>query len=216
MGNKKRSRSHNKRKGPQLSEGERLWKRLNSLFGNNPQYWNKEWDLQSLADFIIEKEKMAIRFARDSKLERVFRGELSQTLAAIRKDRQYFTVLDNRKIILRSREVIEEIKINIQKWQSFFSKYTGHISGITAGPPILDAGDDEEIYNLIESSWLAILRGEKMPIDLTLLKDDDLQVWGNFDLQKEIKRFASKRTGFRFHEDEPSICLLYTSYAADE
>ena len=37
---------------------------------------------------------------------------------------------------------------------------TGHISGITAGPPILDAGDDEEIYNLIESSWLA-LRGEK-------------------------------------------------------
>ena len=86
MGNKKRSRSHNKRKGPQLSEGERLWKRLNSLFGNNPQYWNKEWDLQSLADFIIDKEKMAIRFARDSKLERVFRGELSQTLAAVRKD----------------------------------------------------------------------------------------------------------------------------------
>ena len=208
MGNKKRSRSHNKRKGPQLSEGERLWKRLNSLFGNNPQYWNKEWDLQSLADFIIDKEKMAIRFARDSKLERVFRGELSQTLAAVRKDRQYFTVLENRKIILRSREVIEEIKINIQKWQSFFSKYTGHISGITAGPPILDAGDDEEIYNLIESSWLAILRGEKMPTDLTLLKDDDLQVWGNFDLQKEIKRFASKRTGFRFHEDEPSIALL--------
>ena len=208
MGNKKRSRSHNKRKGPQLSEGERLWKRLNSLFGNNPKYWKKEWDLQSLADFIIDKEKMAIRFARDSKLERVFRGELSQTLAAVRKDRQYFTVLENRKIILRSREVIEEIKINIQKWQSFFSKYTGHISGITAGPPILDAGDDEEIYNLIESSWLAILRGEKMPTDLTLLKDDDLQVWGNFDLQKEIKRFASKRTGFRFHEDEPSIALL--------
>ena len=70
------------------------------------------------------------------------------------------------------------------------------------------AGDDEEIYNLIESSWLAILRGEKMPTDLTLLKDDDLQVWGNFDLQKEIKRFASKRTGFRFHEDDPSIALL--------
>ena len=30
-----------------------------------------------------------------------------------------------------------------------------------------------------------------------------------FDLMwKEIKRFASKRTGFRFHEDEPSIALL--------
>lgn len=208
MGNKKRSKSHNKRKGPQLSEGERLWKRLNSLFGNNSQLWQKEWDLQSLADFIIEKEKMTIRFARDPKLERVFRGELSQTLAAARKDRQYFTVQDNRKIIVRDNTVIEEIKTNIQKWQSFFTKYTGHVSGITAGPPILDAGLDEERYGLIEETWLAILKGDKLPTDLTLLTDDDLQVWGNFDLQKEIKKFASKRTGFRFHDDEPSIALL--------
>ena len=43
---------------------------------------------------------------------------------------------------------------------------------------------------------------------MTLLNDDFLQVWGNFDLEKEIKKFASKRTGFRFHEDEPSIALL--------
>ena len=208
MGNKKRSKGHNKRKGPQLSESEKLWKRLNSLFGNNSQLWQKEWDLQSLAEFIIEKEKMTIRFARDAKLERVFRGELSQTLAAARKDRQYFTVRDNGKIILRDKAVIEEIKNNIQQWQSFFTKYTGTVSGISAGPPILDAGIDEERYSLIEESWLTILKGDKIPADLTLLRDDDLQAWGNFDLPKEIKKFASKRTGFRFHDDEPSIALL--------
>ena len=208
MGNKKRPKGHNKRKGPQLSEGERLWKRLNSLFGDDVKLWTKEWDLQSLAEFIIDREKMALRFARDPKLERVFRGELSQTLSAVRKDKQYFSVLDNRKIILRDKLVIEEIKNNIQKWQSFFSKYTGRMSGITAGPPILDAGEDEEKYQLIEKSWLAILKGENLPIELTLLNDDFLQVWGNFDLEKEIKKFASKRTGFRFHEDEPSIALL--------
>ena len=208
MGNKKRSRGHNKRKGPQLSEGERLWKRLNSLFGNDPKLWKKEWDLQSLADFIIEREKMAIRFARDAKLERVFRGDLSQTLATIRKDKQYFTIIENRKIILRDKVVIDEIKNNIQKWQTFFSKYTGTVSGITAGPPILDAGEDEKKYKLIESSWLAILKGENLPKELTLLNNDDLPVWGNFNLEKEIKKFASKRTGFRFHEDEPSIALL--------
>ena len=207
MGNKKRSKGH-KRKGPQLSEGERLWKRLNSLFGNDPKLWNKEWDLQSLADFIIEREKMSIRFARDAKLERVFRGELSQALAAVRKDKQFFTILENRKIILRDKVVIEEIKDNIQKWQTFFSKYTGTVSGVTAGPPILDAGVDEEKYKLIENSWLAILKGDNLPEELTLLNNDNLPVWGNFNLEQEIKKFASKRTGFRFHEDEPSIALL--------
>ena len=94
MGNKKRPKGHNKRKGPQLSEGERLWKRLNSLFGDDVKLWTKEWDLQSLTEFIIDREKMALRFARDPKLERVFRGELSQTLSAVRKDKQYFSVLD--------------------------------------------------------------------------------------------------------------------------
>ncbi len=207
MGNKKRSKGH-KPKGPQLSEGERLWKRLNSLFGNDPKLWKKEWDLQSLADFIIEREKMSIRFARDAKLERVFRGELSQALAAVRKDKQFFTILENRKIILRDKVVIEEIKDNIQKWQTFFSKYTGTVSGVTAGPPILDAGVDEEKYKLIENSWLAILKGDNLPEELTLLNNDNLPVWGNFNLEQEIKKFASKRTGFRFHEDEPSIALL--------
>ena len=208
MGNKKRSKGHNKRKGPQLSESERLWKRLNSLFGNNEQLWQQEWDLQTLADFIIEKEKLSLQFSREPKAERKFRAELSNTLTEARKDKQYFVVEKSRKLTVRSKIVIEEIKNNVELWRAFFSKYTGKVSGIAAGPPILDAGKDEETYRLIEETWLSILNGTKPPEELSLLENEDLKNWGSFDLVREINKFASKRTGFRFQEDEPSIALL--------
>ena len=208
MGNKKRSKGHNKRKGPQLSDSERLWKRLNSLFGNNEQLWQQEWDLQTLADFIIEKEKLSLRFSREPKAERKFRAELSNTLTEARKDKQYFVVEKSRKLTVRSKIVIEEIKNNVELWRAFFSKYTGKVSGIAAGPPILDAGKDEDTYRLIEETWLSILNGTKPPEELSLLENENLKNWGSFDLVREINKFASKRTGFRFQEDEPSIALL--------
>ena len=208
MANRKRSKSHNKRKGPQLSDSERLWKRLNSLFGNNEDLWSREWDLQTLADFIIEKDKLSIRFSRESKAERQFRAELSHALTEARKDGQYFIVQENRKLVVRTKDVIEEIKNNVEVWRAFFSKYTGTVSGITAGPPILDAGKDEETYQVIEETWLAFLNGNKPPERLSLLENEDLKQWGSFELVREINKFASKRTGFRFQEDEPSIALL--------
>tara|TARA_B110000459_G_C16625237_1_gene504811 strand:- start:2378 stop:4714 length:2337 start_codon:yes stop_codon:yes gene_type:complete len=208
MANRKRSKSHNKRKGPQLSDSERLWKRLNSLFGNNEDLWSREWDLQTLADFIIEKDKLSIRFSREPKAERQFRAELSHALTEARKDGQYFIVQENRKLVVRSKAVIEEIKSNVEVWRAFFSKYTGTVSGITAGPPILDAGKDEETYQVIEETWLAFLNGNKPPERLSLLENEDLKQWGSFELVREINKFASKRTGFRFQEDEPSIALL--------
>lgn len=208
MANRKRSKGHNKRKGPQLSDSERLWKRLNSLFGNDEELWQREWDLQNLADFIIEKEKLSLRFSREPKAERKFRGELSHTLTEARKDGQYFIVQESRKLIVRSKSVIEEIKNNVEVWRAFFSKYTGKVSGIAAGPPILDAGKDEETYRLIEQTWLAFLNGDKPPESLSLLENEVLKKWGSFDLTREINKFATKRTGFRFQEDEPSIALL--------
>lgn len=208
MANRRRSKGHNKNKGPQLSNSERLWKRLNSLFGNNEELWQREWDLQNLADFIIENEKLSLRFSREPKAERQFRAELSNTLTEARKDGQYFVVQENRKLVVRSKSAIGEIKNNVENWRAFFSKYTGKVSGVSAGPPILDAGKDEQTYQLMEETWLAFLNGEKHPERLSLLENEILKKWGSFDLAREINKFASKRTGFRFQEDEPSIALL--------
>jgi hypothetical protein len=208
MAGKRNKKDHNKRKGPQLSDDERLWKRLNSLFGNNQKLWDTFWDVQSLAEFLIEKEKLSLRFAREAKAERIFRGELDQTFNSIRKENQYFVTRDDRTIKPRLRSVIEEIKSNVEIWRSFFTKYTEKVSGITAGPPILDAGFDEKMYAQIEQVWICHLKGEKMPKDLTLLSNDKITKWGSFDLAIEINHFATKRTGFRFQDDEPSIALL--------
>jgi len=208
MGKRKRSKNQNRRKGPQLSDGERLWKRLNSLFGNDEELWKREWDLQSLAKFIIETEKLSIRFSREAKAEQFFYAGLSQSVSNIRKEKQFFIIQENRKLVIRQKSVIEEIKNNVNDWRTFFSKYTGTVSGITAGPPILDAGKDEQIYKLMEETWLSFLKGEKVPEELTLLENDDIKIWGNFNLSREINRFATKRTGFRFQDEEPSMALL--------
>ncbi len=208
MGGKKKSNSHNRRKGPQLSEDERLWKRLNSLFGNNESLWSRFWDSQSLAQFLIDKEKMSIRFAREPKAERVFRSELDQTLNTIRKENQYFITNEDRTIQPRTRAVVEEIKSAVEDWRTFFSKYTGKVRGISAGPPILDKGGDEERYNQMEQVWINHLKGEQLSADITLLRNHKITKWGNFNLPEQINRFATERTGFRFQDDEPSMALL--------
>ena len=128
MGKRKRSKNQNRRKGPQLSDGERLWKRLNSLFGNDEELWKREWDLQSLAKFIIETEKLSIRFSREAKAEQFFYAGLSQSVSNIRKEKQFFIIQENRKLVIRQKSVIEEIKNNVNDWRTFFSKYTGTVS----------------------------------------------------------------------------------------
>ncbi len=54
------SKKHNRRnkqpKGPQLSEGERLWKRMSVAIGDNQELWEKSWDAQSIAELVIGAE----------------------------------------------------------------------------------------------------------------------------------------------------------------
>ena len=87
---KKHNRRSKQRKGPQLSEGERLWKRMSVAIGNNQELWGKSWDAQSIAELVIRAENLSQRFAKEPKSERVFRANLDQALAEIRKQNQFF------------------------------------------------------------------------------------------------------------------------------
>ena len=78
---KKHNRQHKSKKGPQLSEGERLWKRMSSAIGQNQELWAKSWNAASIAELLITAENHAQRFAREQKAERVFRAKLDQSLA---------------------------------------------------------------------------------------------------------------------------------------
>ena len=68
---KRHNRKNQQRRGPQLSDGERLWKRMSTAIGDNVELWNKSWNAQTIAELLITAEKMQGRFAKEPKTERI-------------------------------------------------------------------------------------------------------------------------------------------------
>ena len=204
------AKQHNRRsgrnKGPQLSEGERLWKRMSNIFGDDETLFSKHWNAQTIAELLIDGENMAGRFTADVKAERVFRAKLDQSLAEIRKSQQYFTNSQSRTLKLRTRNEIDDIKSSINEWRSFFDRHSSS-KQLFQGPISSNSREDSLCYEIIENAWLAKLTGSKIPHELSLNKDGILQ-WGKFDLIKEISKFADARCGFRFQDSAPSMALL--------
>ena len=202
---KKHNRHSKSKKGPQLSEGERLWKRMSSAIGQDQELWAKAWNAASIAELLIKAENHVQRFAREEKAERVFRAKLDQSLAEIRKQGEYFTTDEQRNITLRSLEEIGLIKQSIAEWQSFFEQHSNS-KELFQGPPTLDFEPNKSRYRIIEKAWLSILDGSPFPTELCL--HGGLTKWGKFDLIREIGKFADARCGFRFQDSTPSIALL--------
>jgi len=204
---KRHNRKNQQRRGPQLSDGERLWKRLSSAIGDRDELWSQSWNAQSIAELLIQAEKMRARFDKEPKAERIFRAKLDQSLATIRKEEQFFTADKTTKTVtMRSTPEIAAIKSSIASWEAFFLQY-GKNGKLFQGPPNLENEHDRLRYEVIERAWLAILSGQEMPPELSL-KCEGLTRWGSFDLRREICKFADARCGFRFQESSPSIALL--------
>ena len=57
------AKQHNRRsgrnRGPQLSEGERLWKRMSNIFSDDETLFSKHWNAQTIAELLINGENMA-------------------------------------------------------------------------------------------------------------------------------------------------------------
>ena len=203
---KRHNRKNQQRRGPQLSDGERLWKRMSTAIGDNVELWNKSWNAQTIAELLITAEKMQGRFAKEPKVERIFRAKLDQSLAAIRRDRQFFTTDATKTITMRKLAEIEGIKASIADWEAFFLRH-GKAGELFQGPPEFDDQSDKSRYEIIENAWSAILNGHELPETLSL-GSGGLTKWGRFDLVREISKFADIRCGFRFQESTPSIALL--------
>ena len=177
-----------------------------AAIGDKHELLAKAWDAQSIAKLLIDAENMNARFAREPKAERVFRSNLHQSLAVIRKNGQFFTTNEARAITMRSDEEINAIKASISGWESFLLRH-GKPGDLFQGPPKLASESDQSLYRIIEQSWFTILSGDELPQDLALTSDG-LRKWGHFDLVREICKFADTRCGFRFQDSMPSIALL--------
>ena len=216
---------HNKRnKGPQSPADERLWRRLCGHFRDDQTLWTTIWDGPTLAQFLIEKEQLNERFKHDEKAERAFRSELDHTLSTARSKGERFIEVDEKEVRIRTPAHVEAIESNVRSWQSFSSLHAKGGSPGLGGLPALKRGDtldaesgvyvsaaDAERYALLERVWMAHLAGEDYPEDFSLVEGERIRTWGSFDLAKEARFVAKRRSGLRFHD-----CLLYTSDAADE
>tara|TARA_B100000767_G_scaffold51270_1_gene46626 strand:- start:2749 stop:5133 length:2385 start_codon:yes stop_codon:yes gene_type:complete len=213
---------HNKRnKGPQSPPDERLWRRLCGHFKDDEHLWNTVWDGPSIADFLIGKEQLEQRFKLDLKAERTFRSELDQTIATARSKGERFAEVEEKGVQIRTPAHVEAIEANVRSWQSFSSLHAKGGSPGLSGLPALKQGDainaeegvyvsagDAERYAVLERVWMAHLAGEDYPDEFTLVEGERIRTWGSFDLAKEARFIAKRRSGLRFHEAEPSMALL--------
>ena len=221
--NKKGKNRHNQKrnKGPQTPADERLWRRLSGHFAQDETLWSTAWNGASIAKYLTEKENLHQRFKLDEKAERAFRSDIDQTLSLARNKGERYVLTEEDEFILRTPADVETIEASVRSWQAFTSLHaTGGTPPLT-GFPALMQGDainaeeglyvstaDAERYALLETVWMAHLAGEDYPDTFTLVDGEVLRSWGAFDLVKEARFIAKRRSGLRFPEAEPSMALL--------
>ena len=219
----RRGKQHNRgskhlSKGPQLSDDERLWKRLSSHFSHDLSLWEVEWSGEALANLLIERENLSRDFAGDGKAERAFRSKIDATLAQARSKNEHFIEVENKCVRIRSPDETEQIKSSVLDWQAFTTVHASKGSTGLIGRPALNTENahlndstsqsDIERYTMLEDVWLAHLGGEDYPDSFSLMPGEVVRSWGKFDLVSEARFIANRRSGLRFRDAEPSMALL--------
>ena len=215
---KHNKRGSNRTKGPQLSEDERLWKRLASHFTHEPSNWNTEWSGDSIANYLIQREKLDLGFAKDPRSERAFRSAIDETLAHARSKNEYFVEGEKKSVRIRTPSETERIKSSVLDWKAFTTVHASKGKTGLHGRPALTSEnadlipamnqEDIERYELLEEVWMAHLGGNDYPDSFSLLSDEVVRSWGKFDLVREARFIANRRSGLRFRDAEPSMALL--------
>ena len=221
--NKKGKNRHNQKrnKGPQTPADERLWRRLSGHFAQDETLWSTAWNGASIAEYLTEKENLQHRFKLDEKAQRAFRSDIDQTLSLARNKGERYVLTEENEFVLRTPADVETIEASVRSWQAFTSLHAAGSTPPLTGLPALMQGDainaeegvyvsksDAERYALLETVWMAHLAGEDYPDAFTLVEGEVMRSWGAFDLVKEARFIAKRRSGLRFPEAEPSMALL--------
>ncbi len=210
--------SKNHSKGPQLSDSERLWKRLASHFSHERGNWSVEWSGDSITDYLIQREKLDVDFAKDQRSERAFRSSINEIIAHARSKNEHFVEVENKCVRIRTPNETEQIKSSTLDWKAFTTVHASKgKTGLHGRPAIIQENahlipsmsqEDIERYALLEEVWMAHLSGNDYPDSFSLLKDEVVRSWGKFDLVREARFIANRRSGLRFRDAEPSMALL--------
>ena len=209
-GRKKRpNRQGRTNKGPQTPDDERLWRRVTQHF-NDDGDWQRVWTPEEIVIHIAEKEGLKAQFHSDGKAERALLSKVNEALALGRKQRGHILPDEDKSVRFRSQESINELDKAANDWKNFFSRHAGKGETPLSGRPPLNeeaSEEDRDLYALLEETWGAMLRGERLP-ERFALDSAGTRHWKGFDVAKEARLCAVKRSGLRFPDEEPAMALL--------
>ena len=219
--NKKRNNS-NRGNGPKAADDERLWKRLIPHIED----FGLEFEKREIVDILERKEGLTQKHSQDKTERNRYESKILTTLAqGITKAEKFVPV--NGKIRIRGPEEVIQIQDKKVSWEAFFSRHSKPEMGIKGAFPLrlgeeyirdgkeyLVSDSDAEKYLLLEEIMMSILDGKKAtewPEECFLHIESKLTKWDGFDLEKEINKFISKRSGLRFANPGPHCALLLHS-----
>ena len=203
------NRQRKQKKGPQSPPDERLWRRVTQHF--NDEDWQRLWDGPSIVAWLGEKEGLAQQFSSDPKAERALLSTINESLAHGRNEGTYILPKEDKMIQFRSKKSLEQLEGAAASWKDFFSRHGGKGDTPLLGRPKLttdNAGEaDVEKYVLLECVWAALLCGGALPASYAL-DDGGTTSLQRFDLIREARICAARRSGLRFPSDDPAMALL--------
>ena len=209
-GRKKRpNRQRSSNKGPQRPDDERLWRRVTQHFTEETA-WQQAWTPEELVAHIADKEGLKAQFRGDEKAERTLLSKVNEALALGRKKQGYILSDEDKSVRFRTQESINALDGAANGWKDFFSRHGGKGETPLSGRPPLNeevSQEDRTFYALLEETWEAMLLGDALP-DAFALDQTGTRLWKGFDLVKEARQCAVKRSGLRFREEEPAMALL--------
>ncbi|HIF45335.1 MAG TPA: RNB domain-containing ribonuclease [Candidatus Poseidoniales archaeon] len=139
-----------------------------------------ESNLEQILELIRSKES-------NLKLnEKQLRSQIQETLVhALRKGELF--IGNAQSFELRDLKQVEEIEANVRHWR--------------------DLGSNDKQDELLDNAFLSLLKSEKFSDDLSLAEGEVLRTWLGFELVKQIKTIAIKRSGLRFQD--PLVCMAW-------
>ena len=209
---RRKNRQQKSKKGPQSPSDERLWRRVTQHFGEPD--WERSWTADAIVAWLVEKEGLAGHFRSDAKAERALLGTVNEALAEGRKEGTYIIPDEGKSVRFRSSTSLDGLLRTVQPWKDFFSRHAGKGATPLQGRPPLTkeevSEEDAANYALLEAVWKAMLTGQALPAAYSLDGQGCTSLQG-FDMVKEARKCAARRSGLRFPDDEPAMALLMMS-----
>ena len=182
----------NKNKKIFASPEEKLWKRITTHFGNNEELWNDKWNSKTIMDFLISSENLKLNDKENKQLK----SKIDEILAHSKKRNEWFIISENSFFQLRNIVDIRKIEQNINEWRRQFNREFY----------VENELDDSQL--LIEKIWICLINNDELPKNCSLSEKESILKWKDFDLIREIKKYAIISSKLRFNDPFPCIAFL--------